>query len=349
MARAKKLPSGSWRVQVYTGMENGKRKYISITAPTEKEANYAALQYQMGVDRKARVGKTVGEAIDEYIASRDGVLSPTTIQAYKKYRKSYLHELMDVPIKMLTRETLQRAVNDEAKRESRYGRSLSAKTLRNAYGLVSAAIKCAGGAVDTDVTLPARQKHLTTMLDPSQVFDLVRGTEIELPVLLALWLGMSMSEIRGIRTDSIQDGVLTIDRAVVDVDGERVEKDKTKAYDRTRRLRVPPYILGLIQQHGADGYIIQSTGKAIYNKWIRLQQKAGIEPQMRFHDLRHLNASVMLALGVPDKYAMERGGWSTPHVMKSVYQHTFAPEREIIDRRVDEYMQHAMQHGGENG
>ena len=72
MARAKKLPSGSWRVQVYTGMVDGKRKYISITAPTEREANYAALQYQMGVDRKARIGKTVGEAIDDYIAMRDG-------------------------------------------------------------------------------------------------------------------------------------------------------------------------------------------------------------------------------------------------------------------------------------
>lgn len=44
--------------------------------------------------------------------------------------------------------------------------------------------------------------------------------------------------------------------------------------------------------------------------------------QLSFHDLRHLSASVMLMLGVPEKYAMERGGWKTPHVMKAVYQHT---------------------------
>ena len=345
MARAKKLPSGSWRVQVYTGMENGKRKYISITAPTEKEANYAALQYQMGIDRKARVGKSVGEAIDDYISMKDGVLSPTTIQAYKKYRQSYLTALMDVPITSLTRDQLQRAVNEEAKRQSRYGRPLSAKTLRNAYGLLCAAVRMECPACNLDVTLPAKQKHMPApMLSPAQIFALVKGTEIELPVLLAVWLGLSMSEIRGIRTDAISDGILTIDRTVVDVDGERVEKSKTKAYDRTRRLKLPPYILDLIQQQNADGYIIRRTGKAIYNRWIAMQRRAGYDPPMRFHDLRHLNASIMLALGVPDKYAMERGGWSTPYVMKSVYQHTFDAEREIIDRRVDEYMQHEMQH-----
>jgi hypothetical protein len=36
-------------------------------------------------------------------------------------------------------------------------------------------------------------------------------------------------------------------------------------------------------------------------------------PHTRFHDLRHLNAAVMLKLSVPDKYALERGGWSTSH------------------------------------
>ena len=58
---------------------------------------------------------------------------------------------------------------------------------------------------------------------------------------------------------------------------------------------------------------------------------------MSFHDLRHMNASVMLALNVPDKYAMERGGWSTNHVMKSVYQHTFSAERKAVDDRIDDY------------
>ena len=58
---------------------------------------------------------------------------------------------------------------------------------------------------------------------------------------------------------------------------------------------------------------------------------------MHFHELRHLNASVMLMLGVPDKYAMERGGWSTDHVLKTVYQQTFSDERKRVDSMIDDY------------
>ncbi|SHM39284.1 hypothetical protein SAMN04487860_10478 [Ruminococcus flavefaciens] len=47
--------------------------------------------------------------------------------------------------------------------------------------------------------------------------------------------------------------------------------------------------------------------------------------------------SIMLMLGIPDKYAMERGGWSTDSVLKSVYQQTFSSERKKIDKIIDGY------------
>jgi hypothetical protein len=50
----------------------------------------------------------------------------------------------------------------------------------------------------------------------------------------------------------------------------------------------------------------------------------------------------MLALGVPDKYAMERGGWSSPNVIKSVYQHTFTDARQKFDDVIDNYFQNAI-------
>ena len=50
-----------------------------------------------------------------------------------------------------------------------------------------------------------------------------------------------------------------------------------------------------------------------------------------------MNASIMLMLGIPDKYAMERGGWSSSGVLKSVYQHTFSDERRQVDERIDGY------------
>jgi integrase len=73
-----------------------------------------------------------------------------------------------------------------------------------------------------------------------------------------------------------------------------------------------------------------------YSRFRRPIQKAGL-PEMSFHDLRHMNASIMVALGIPDKYAMERGGWSSNGTLQNVYQHTFSEERENVDDRIDDF------------
>lgn len=66
---------------------------------------------------------------------------------------------------------------------------------------------------------------------------------------------------------------------------------------------------------------------------------------MTFHQLRHMNASVMALLNVPEKYAQERGGWKTPHTMKRVYQHTFSREREAFDKTIDAYFERMISAG----
>ena len=59
--------------------------------------------------------------------------------------------------------------------------------------------------------------------------------------------------------------------------------------------------------------------------------------KISFHDLRQINTSVMAALGVPDVYAMERGGWSNTTTLKSVYQQTFDTTRDAVDKKIDDY------------
>lgn len=63
--------------------------------------------------------------------------------------------------------------------------------------------------------------------------------------------------------------------------------------------------------------LIELSRHSIYMKWKRLLERNNL-PHMSFHDLRHVNASVMALLKIPDKYAMERGGWKTDSVMKIV-------------------------------
>ena len=83
MPKAKRLPSGSWRVQVYAGKAlDGKPIRESFTAPTKKEAEYMAAQWQL--QRSARPEDyTVAEAISAYIDAKSAILSPSTVQKYK--------------------------------------------------------------------------------------------------------------------------------------------------------------------------------------------------------------------------------------------------------------------------
>ena len=317
MAKARKLPSGKWRVQVYD-KDTGKRK--SFTADTARKANYLAIEWQESKRESERRGITVGEAIDGYIDGRDGVLSPSTIQGYRKITECYISDSFAlIPVAKITNAIVQEEINTLSK-------TLSPKTVHNVYGLISGALSEANQEIRLSVALPKIQK----------------GTDIELPAMLAMWLSLSVSEIRGINVKNIKDGILTVQETVVQVDGVAVHKDATKAYDRARRLAIPPYIMGLIEKTDAykngDGYIESRSVTALGCRFRRVLAKAGVE-HMTFHQLRHMNASVMAALGIPNLYAQERGGWSTDYTLKRVYQHTFSKERRAVDKTIDEFFE----------
>lgn len=341
MAQAKKLPSGKWRVQVYDKY-TGKRK--SFTADTQRKANYLAVEWQESKRESIRKGITIGDAVDKYIDGRDGVLSPTTIQAYRRMSRDYISPLMrNIPIKNVTRQLIQTTIMELSNKVSdRTGRTISPKTVHNFHGLLVSALKEAEPDLRIDTALPKIQKKFIELPPVEDVIRAVKGTDIELPALLAMWLSLSMSEIRGIKVDAIKDGILTIKESVVDVDNIPVHKEATKAYDRTRRLAIPKYIMNLIQQTDAyklgEGYIETRSGNAITARFRRVLKAADV-PYMTFHQLRHMNASVMAALGVPNLYAQERGGWSTDHTLKRVYQHTFSKERIEVDKMVDSFFE----------
>lgn len=341
MAIPKKLPSGKWRVQVYD-RETGKRK--SFTADTQRKANLLAIEWQETKRESIRKGITIGNAVDKYINGRDGVLSPTTIQAYRRMSRDYISPLMrNIPLKNLTRQMVQETIMELSNKVSeRTGRPISPKTIHNFHGLLIAALKEADPDLRIDTALPKIQKKFIELPPVEDVIRAVKGTDIELPALLAMWLSLSMSEIRGIKVDAIKDGILTIKESVVDVNNIAVHKEATKAYDRTRRLSIPKYIMNLIQKTDAyklgEGYIETRSGNAVTARFRRVLKAAGV-PYMTFHQLRHMNASVMAALGVPNLYAQERGGWSTDHTLKRVYQHTFSKERIEVDKLVDSFFE----------
>jgi integrase len=68
----------------------------------------------------------------------------------------------------------------------------------------------------------------------------------------------------------------------------------------------------------------------------RALNRAGL-PHFRMHDLRHYAASILHAIGIPDQYIMDRGGWRTDNVMKNVYRDALDDVSVRMNRKVVNY------------
>ena len=271
-------------------------------------------------------------------------LSPSTIIGYEKARRSAFPDLMATPLSRVNAERVQEAINAEVFRPNgKNGAAISAKTIKNEWGLVSAALAKLAG-LRFSPRLPSYQVAPKRLPDPAAVMAAVRGSDVELPVLLALCLSLTISEVRGLLCSDIEDGVLMVRRVVIDTADGPVVKNTGKTATRLRTLVLPPFLMDIIKrseawinyvENGHDGLLEPRHRSVIYKHFKRDMAAAGLS--LTFHNLRALNASAMLALGVPDKYAMERGGWKTPDVMKRHYQQTLDAERRKADALVDGY------------
>ena len=351
MATPRKTKSGKWHIRVYSHTDSsGKRIYKSITANSKTECEQLALDFREFRKNPPKTVEpvTVGQIIDMYIDLSEPTLSPSTIAQYRHIRSFAFQEFMQYDIHEIDDIVAQRAVNEECKRISYAGRKVTPKTVQNEWGLVSSALRRISH-IDIHVTLPKQARNINEFPKPREVISAVMGTSIELPCMLAIWLSFSMSEIRGIRYSSIRNNNIYIEQVVIDVNSLPVVKDVAKADTRIRKHEIPSYIADLLakdegyQQYlkdGVDGYLVPLTGNQLSKRFMRLMEKNNID--LTFHGLRHLNASVMLALAVPDKYAMERGGWKTTYVMKTVYQHTLTDERKKVDREINQYFENLI-------
>lgn len=336
MARAKKLKSGNWNVQVLVGIdENGKRIRKSFTAPTRWEAERIAAEYiENGKKEEERL--TVGEAIDGYIRNKENVLAPSTIRGYKIIRKNRLKSLMNLDVHEVNNFTMQKAINEDSKK-------VGWKSINEAKHLVVTALKMYDIRLDLNVTLPAKKPKIKELPTAEQVIRIIRGTDVELPCILAMWLSLRISEVRGLQFGDLKGNVLTVRRSNVYFDGKNNVREINKTYNSTRQLTIPDYIKHLIEavpHENETDFIVTMEYQTIRSKFQKLLAENGLK--MTFHDLRHLSASVMLMLNIPDKYAMERGGWSTNATLKAVYQHTFSDERKLVDQKIDNYFNNIL-------
>lgn len=321
MAKARELPSGAWRVEVFLQRDaSGKRVRKSFTAPTPEEAEYAALEWKLGKCKDAPEDITVYDSVSRYIDAKRGVLSPSTTRIYEGILRNYFGGgFGGTKLGKLTSTIVQIWISDLSKR-------LSPKTVRNAHALLTAALDMFAPDLRLKTTLPAKKRpNLYTPSDEDikKLLAHIEGKELELAVLLAAFGPMRRGEICALTSEDISGNIVNVNKSMVQGPDGLWYIKQPKTYGSYRKIEYPDFVIEKLKK--IDGRIINATPEHITSRFCRAIRFAKL-PHFRFHDLRHYSASIMHAIGVPDQYIMQRGGWQSDNIMKSVYRNVINEE-----------------------
>lgn len=336
--KPRQMPSGTW---ICEKMVDGKR--ISATDEDPHLAHAKVLAMAAGILelKKAPQKITLDEAITRYISAGEGVLSPATVRTYETMRKNRFPELMHENIYDLDRLKVQAAVRNAAKK-------LAPKTVASSYGLLTAVLK--DYKVDVSgVKLPQKKKKKRQYLSADEIVKLIdaaRGDSCEVPILMAIWLGMRRSEIVGLQWDCVdfERKTIEVSRALVPgKDHQYILKEGTKNEGSQRVISCPDYILEKLKslRHRESGPVFTVHAETIRRHVHDCCERAGIT-DTTVHGLRHANAAVMITLNVVDKYAMARNGWTSDYTFKQIYGYVFHEESTNTDSQINDYFEKAI-------
>ena len=182
-----------------------------------------------------------------------------------------------------------------------------------------------------------------------KMFKALRGTKLELPVLVAAFYGFRRGEVLGLKWDAIdfERGTISVIRTVttITLDGKQTEIEqqsaKTKSSLRTLPLigsfreyfmqvkeaqELNKQICGNCYNYEYDGFVfVDELGERMRANYLTSAFPKFLEDydlrRMRFHDLRHSCASLLLANGVPLKHIQEWLGHSDFTTTANIYAH----------------------------
>jgi integrase len=335
----RRLPSGAYHTQVSLGKKaDGSRNIASITAWDEAEVLRQAAELKRNHKQRKREGIaeeiTVGEALERYIKSKENVISPSSIVGYDRQAKRILGLLSDVSIFSLTDEVLQRFISADAQGHK-------PKTVKNDYGLLHAAILMFRHDFMPRVTLPQPIKAALYTPEDSDVSAILREAkrgdfELYKAILISAFGSLRRSEICALVPSDIQGELLVVSRAVVKAPtGEWIVKaPKTESSHRVVALSAA--IVSELEP--TNGYIVDLRPDQLSDHFRWMMKRLDIH-HFRFHDLRHYQASILHAIGIPDRYIMERGGWKSDVVLKRHYEATLAQKSSDVASIANEHFE----------
>ena len=335
MATARKLPSGSWRCRVFSHVdENGKKIYKSFTC--DDPSNDGKWKCEAEATAWARNKKehlasslTFGKAAKQYIDLRRNTLSPRTIEDYERMQKNYLADLEHIRIDGIEQKDIQHVID-------KLSIKLSPKTVANVHCFISAVMHQERPQMALTTSLPQRTKPKLTIPtdeDVKALLEAVKGTTLELPIMLAAFGPMREGEICALDMKNIDGNVVHVCENMIKkmVDGKTTWIIRhPKSTEGDRYIDYPDFVADMWK--GKTGRVVDMNPNTLCKCFKRKLDSLDI-PKFRFHDLRHYSASIQHALGIPDAYIMQRGGWSSDRILKNVYRHAMSDrQKEMNDK-----------------
>ena len=332
------LPSGNIRIQKLISTDpDGKRHFKSFTGRTRAEAEYKYSQWILNRPEEKRRTLSVAEAITRYIDAKEKVLSPSTVVTYRRIQKSYFSNdtLGAIDISEIETKDIQLWI-------SSLSAYLSPKTVRNAHTLLQSAVKMFRPDFHSQTTLPAKKQpelYCPSDADVKKLLSVIKDRELEIAVLLAAFGPLRRSEICALESTDIKGDIITVSKARVLNKFNEWEIKQPKTYGSYRKIEMPGFVIEKMK--GMKGRIITCTPSAISSRFKKALSESGC-PHFRFHDLRHYAASIMHAIGVPDQYIMQRGGWLSDNVMKRVYRNVIDAEKEKQTTKIKSHFEQLL-------
>ena len=342
-----KRKDGRWVASVT--LPDGKRKsfYFKTKAEAIAAKNQAAVANAQGA-LIASPDQTLGDFLRDWLhhAARQ-TLRERSFDRYNDMIELHILPLLGkVKLQKLTPQHLQRFYSQKSEQ-------LAPATVRVIHAVLHRALSDAlrWELVSRNVCdvvkaprVPKKEMHALTFEQARHLLKTAQGDPLEALYVLALTTGMRQGELLGLKWEDVdmQHGKVTIKRALSRFRHQGLKVTEPKTEKSRRTIPLIPLALEALRQHRVrqqerrraagprwkdQGWIFCNTqGGPLYadhvveHSFRPLLERAGL-PRIRFHDLRHSTASLLLALDVHPKFVQELLGHSTISMTLDTYSH----------------------------